>query len=110
MSYFTHEFFGKTTLHGAGNARVVAYTVLLLPIHFETDLPFGTYPRPQVEGEIADVPVRGAWTPVGDGPGISSSRLRSGLRPVSMSATRLKCAFVLTMRTMSSFRDHCSLH
>lgn len=38
-----------------------------MPQHFENVLPFDKYPRVRIEGEIADVPVRGAWMPVGDG-------------------------------------------
>lgn len=38
-----------------------------MPQHFENILPFSIYPHLRVEGEIADVPVRGAWMPVGDG-------------------------------------------
>ena len=34
---------------------------------FKSELPFENYPRLRVEGEIADVPARGAWMPVGDG-------------------------------------------
>lgn len=67
MSYFTHGFTDKIALHGVGKSRVITYKVLFLPPHFETELPFETFPRLRVEGEIADVPVRGAWMPVGDG-------------------------------------------
>lgn len=67
MSYFPHEFTGEISLHGVGKSRVITYKVLFLPTHFEDDLPFDTYPRLRVEGEIADVPVRGAWIPSGDG-------------------------------------------
>ena len=67
MSYFTHDFVAEIALHGVGKSRVITYKVLFMPPHFETKLPFQTYPRLRVEGEIADVPVRGAWMPVGDG-------------------------------------------
>ena len=67
MSYFTHEFVGEIALHGVGKSRVITYKVLFMPPCFEAELPFQTYPRLRVEGEIADVPVRGAWMPVGDG-------------------------------------------
>ena len=67
MSYFTHDFIDEIALHGIGKSRVITYKVLFLPPHFETELPFKTYPRLRVQGEIADVPVRGAWMPVGDG-------------------------------------------
>jgi len=32
-----------------------------------SDLPFARYPRLRVDGEIADMPVTGAWMPTGDG-------------------------------------------
>ena len=67
VRYFTHEFVGEITLHGVGKSRVITYKVLFMPQRFETELPFKTYPRLRVEGEIADVPMRGAWKPVGDG-------------------------------------------
>ena len=67
MSYFTHHFTDKIALHGVGKSRVMTYKVLFMPPEFETQLPFKTYPRLRIEGEIAEVPVRGAWMPVGDG-------------------------------------------
>ncbi len=67
MSYFTHGFVGKITTHGVGKSRVVTYKVLFMPPHFENELPFKEYPRLRIEAEIADLPVRGAWIPVGDG-------------------------------------------
>ncbi|MEL6735586.1 MAG: YdeI/OmpD-associated family protein [Pseudomonadota bacterium] len=67
MTYFTHEFEDVISLHGVGKSRVITYKVLLMPPHFEAELPFNEFPRLRVEGEISDVPVRGAWMPVGDG-------------------------------------------
>ncbi|WP_299740921.1 YdeI/OmpD-associated family protein [uncultured Roseobacter sp.] len=67
MSYFTHDFVAEIALHAVGKSRVITYKVLFMPPRFETEVPFKTYPRLRVEGEIADVPVRGAWMPVGDG-------------------------------------------
>jgi len=67
MSYFTHEFEDAISLQGVGIKKVLTYKVLFLPPHFEAELPFKEFPRLRVEGEIADVPVRGAWMPVGDG-------------------------------------------
>ncbi|WP_420334366.1 YdeI/OmpD-associated family protein [Roseibium sp.] len=67
MSYFTHAFEAEISRHGVGKTRVVMYKVLFLPPELEAGLPFSKYPRLRVEGEIADVPVRGAWIPVGDG-------------------------------------------
>ncbi|MEL7273928.1 MAG: YdeI/OmpD-associated family protein [Pseudomonadota bacterium] len=67
MSYFEHDFEGVIDQHGVGKSKVITYKVLFMPPRFETALPFKEYPRLRVEGEIADVPVRGAWMPVGDG-------------------------------------------
>ncbi|MEM8649894.1 MAG: YdeI/OmpD-associated family protein [Pseudomonadota bacterium] len=67
MSYFTHSFEDVISLQGVGKKKVLTYKVLFMPPHFEQELPFDIYPRLRVEGEIADVPVRGAWIPVGDG-------------------------------------------
>ncbi|MEO0382767.1 MAG: YdeI/OmpD-associated family protein [Pseudomonadota bacterium] len=67
MSYFEHDFEGVIDQHGVGKSKVITYKVLFMPSHFEKVLPFKEYPRLRVEGEIADVPVRGAWMPVGDG-------------------------------------------
>jgi hypothetical protein len=41
--------------------------VLFLPPEIAAELPFADHPRLRVEGEIADVPVEGAWMPTGDG-------------------------------------------
>lgn len=67
MSYFTHSFEDVIALQGVGKKKVLIYKVLFMPPHFEQELPFDVYPRLRVEGEIAEVSVRGAWMPVGDG-------------------------------------------
>lgn len=67
MSYFPYDFTDVISLHGVGKARVITYRVLFMPSRFEAVLPFPAFPRLRVEGEIAEVPVRGAWIPVGDG-------------------------------------------
>ena len=67
MSYFTHDFEDRISLQGGGIKKVITYKVLFMPPHFENELPFKKFPRLRVEGEIADVPVRGAGMPVGDG-------------------------------------------
>lgn len=78
--------------HGVGRARVVWYTVLLLPAALETELPFGRHPRLRVEGEIGDVPVAGAWMPVGDG------RRYFIVSPAVRKATAARLGTVLEMR------------
>lgn len=67
MSYFPFDFSAEIALHGVGRARVVTYNVLFMPQRFEALLPFAQFPRLRIEGEIADLPVRGALIPVGDG-------------------------------------------
>ena len=67
MIYFTHEFEDEISLQGVGIKKVITYKVLFMPPRFEGELPFKKYPRLRIEGEIAHVPVRGAWMPVGDG-------------------------------------------
>ncbi|MEM7730401.1 MAG: YdeI/OmpD-associated family protein [Pseudomonadota bacterium] len=52
---------------GVGKTRKVWYQVLMLPGELQAELPFHTYPRLRVEGEIADVPVANAFIPTGDG-------------------------------------------
>lgn len=64
---FPHSFEARIAKHGVGKDRKVWYSVLFLPPQFETVLPFDEYPRLRVIGEIADIPVAGAWMPVGDG-------------------------------------------
>lgn len=67
MSFFTHAFAGVISRFGVGKSRVIWYTVLFLPPEVERDLPFSIHPRLRVRGEIADVPVAGAFMPTGDG-------------------------------------------
>ena len=67
MSYFDFDFEGPVERLGIGRTKQVFYKVLFLPPELESELPFDQYPRLRVVGEIADVPVRGAWQPVGDG-------------------------------------------
>ena len=67
VDYFPHRFEAPLASHGVGRSRVIWYTVLFLPPELEAELPFDRHPRLRVEGEIADVPVQGAWMPTGDG-------------------------------------------
>ena len=64
---YLHSFEGPIDRFGVGKTRKVWYTVLFLPPDLEAELPFAVYPRLRVEGEIADLPVEGAWMPTGDG-------------------------------------------
>lgn len=64
---YVHSFEGPIDRFGVGKTRKVWYTVLFLPQDLEKELPFATFPRLRVDGEIADLPVEGAWMPTGDG-------------------------------------------
>lgn len=64
---YPHEFDGPLRRFGVGRNRQIYYTVLFIPPELKAALPFATYPRLRVEGEIADLPVEGAWMPAGDG-------------------------------------------
>lgn len=68
MSFFTHVFETVIARHPIGNGeRIVHYTVVYLPSAMVPQLPFDAHPRLRVTGEIADVPIEGAWQPAGDG-------------------------------------------
>lgn len=64
---YLHSFEGLIDRFGVGKARKIWYTVLFLPPDLASQLPFADFPRLRVEGEIADLPVEGAWIPTGDG-------------------------------------------
>jgi Bacteriocin-protection, YdeI or OmpD-Associated/Domain of unknown function (DUF1905) len=64
---FTHEFEAPLSAHGVGRSRVIWYQVLFMPERLARELPFKEHPRLRVRGEIADIPVTGAWMPAGDG-------------------------------------------
>ena len=64
---YNHSFEGPIDRFGVGKTRKVWYTVLFMPAELEAELPFDRCPRMRVDGEIADVPVTGAWMPTGDG-------------------------------------------
>lgn len=97
MDYFPYHFSDQIILHGVGKSRVITYKVLFLPAHFEEILPFTQYPRLRVEGEIADVPVRGAWT-LAMGDAISLSRRRLRRTQAAILVMMLKCGFALMIR------------
>ena len=64
---YRYSFEGPIDRFGVGKTRKVWYTVLFLPDAVAAELPFARYPRLRVDGEIADLPVGGAWMPTGDG-------------------------------------------
>lgn len=67
MDYFDFEFSGQIERFNVGQTRVVAHKVLILPKNIARQLPFAKFPRLRVEGEIAEIPIRNAWIPTGDG-------------------------------------------
>ena len=64
---YPYSFEGPIDRFGVGRTRKIWYNVLFLPGDMAVVLPFGRFPRLRVEGEIADVPVSGAWMPTADG-------------------------------------------
>jgi hypothetical protein len=67
MDWFPHAFEGRIDRHGVGRDRKVRYTVVFLPDAIARDLPFDRHPQLRIEGEVADVPVAGAFLSAGDG-------------------------------------------
>ena len=68
MSFFTHSFEAEIERHPIGRGkRILHYRVVYLPAEIEHALPFEAHPRLRVTGEIAEVPIKGAWQPAGDG-------------------------------------------
>lgn len=66
-SFYPCSFEAPLDRFGVGRERKVWYTVVFLPAALEAELPFAAHSRLRVEGEIAEVPVEGAWMPAGDG-------------------------------------------
>ncbi|MEL7296068.1 MAG: YdeI/OmpD-associated family protein [Pseudomonadota bacterium] len=64
--FFDYTFEGPIVKHSIGKKRQVHYRVLFLPRELIKQLPFDTYSRVRIDGEIGDVPVHGAWVPSGD--------------------------------------------
>ncbi|MFC5554994.1 YdeI/OmpD-associated family protein [Methylobacterium iners] len=64
---FTHSFEATIERHGVGRDRKVWYAVLFLPDVIAKEMPFDRYPQLRVEGEIAELPVKNAFIPAGDG-------------------------------------------
>ena len=67
MALCTHEFGAPLSMHGVGKSRVIWYQVLFMPEALAKQLLLRAHPRLRVRGEIIDIPVAGAWMPVGDG-------------------------------------------
>jgi hypothetical protein len=67
LPVYPYGFEAEIEKFGVGRDRKIWYNVLFLPPDLRSQLPFDTYPRLRVEGEIADVPIANAFIPAGDG-------------------------------------------
>ena len=68
MSYYEFFFEAPVEKLPIGNGpKVLRYNVVILPEQIVKLLPFHTFPKLRIIGEIGDHPVRGAWNPVADG-------------------------------------------
>ena len=67
MALHPYEFESELAVHGVGKSRVIWYAVLFLPTAIQDKLAFPKRIRLRVVGEIADIPISGAWMPTGDG-------------------------------------------
>ncbi len=65
--WYPHIFDAVLERHGIGRTRQIFYTVLFLPAELVAELPFAQHPQLRVEGEIAEVPMSGAFVSTGDG-------------------------------------------
>ncbi len=66
-AWYSHEFDAALERHGVGRGRQIVYTVLFLPPELARQLPLDQHPQLRIEGEIADVPMAGAFISAGDG-------------------------------------------
>lgn len=64
--FFPFCFEGPIVRWEVGISRVVHYSVLMLPPHIEASIG-PVPPRFRVQGEVADMPIDGAFVPTGDG-------------------------------------------
>jgi hypothetical protein len=60
MTFFPHQFVGRIERHALGT---MIYTVVFLPPDLADEMPFEGHSRLRMSGEVADVPVSGAWQP-----------------------------------------------
>jgi hypothetical protein len=67
MTWFPHAFEAPLSRHGVGRDRKIWYNVLFLPADIAAALPLRQHPQLRIEGEIAELPMAGAFIPAGDG-------------------------------------------
>ena len=97
---YPYHFEAEIERFGVGKTRKIWYSVLMLPDALRRELPFGTYPRLRVDGEIADVPVSNAFIPTGDG------RNYVIVGPEVRESAAVDVGDVVTMRFAVSDQDH----
>lgn len=66
MSYYAHAFTGRLVIHRLGHYR---YRAVFLPPALAAGLPFRGRTPLRISGEVADVPIEGAWQPAGEAAG-----------------------------------------
>ena len=68
MSFYEFCFDASIERLAIGNGpKVLYYNVVILPADLQATLPFDTYPKLRIIGELAEHPIRGAWNPIADG-------------------------------------------
>lgn len=67
MGWFPHVFEAPLSRHGVGRDRKIWYNVLFLPADLAEQLPLRQHPQLRIEGEIAELPMAGAFISAGDG-------------------------------------------
>ncbi len=61
--YYPHEFSAEIVHHDVGSERY-RYTVIFVPETLRADLPLADYPKLRITGEVDDLPIEAAFTPV----------------------------------------------
>lgn len=97
--WFTHAFDAPIERHAVGRGRAIRYTVVFLPEDMAADLPFDRHPRLRIEGEVADVPVKGAFQSSGDG------RYYLMISPETLKAASIDIDHVVTVRFRIADQD-----
>ena len=68
MSYYDYDFEAVIERLPIGNGKkILYYNVVILPEALFHELPFDSYPKLRIIGELHDHPIRGAWNPIADG-------------------------------------------
>jgi hypothetical protein len=97
--FYPFTFEAPMERHGVGRTRKIWYTVVFLPAEIAMRLPFERHPQLRVEGEIADVPIKGAFIPAGDG------RWYIIVSPATLKSADLRLGQIVEMRFRVSDQD-----